>query len=144
MIEQERKFKLKFLPEKLESVEIKQGYLVSDGDRVLRVRIIDDKTALMTFKISKSDTIRNEYEYKILIEDGLELYKNSLYRITKRRYYTTFNGNHVDIDVYKNGKSVIEIEFENELTDLPPYCGEEVTGVKEWSNIWMAMHNNEN
>lgn len=142
MIEQERKFILKYLPEYSETFTIKQGYLMLSDNRNLTVRIVGDNFAFITFKISKSDTLRDEYEYKIPYKDGIELYNSCLHNINKTRYVTTFNGNHVDIDVYENGKAVVEIEFEDELKELPPYCGDEVTGVKEWSNIWMAMHNN--
>jgi len=33
----------------------------------------------------------------------------------------------------------MEIEYEDELTELPDYCGEEITGMKEYSNIAIAI-----
>jgi CYTH domain-containing protein len=45
------------------------------------------------------------------------------------------------MDVYKDGRMVVEIEYEDELDELPDYCGEEVTGKREWSNIQMALDN---
>ncbi len=35
-------------------------------------------------------------------------------------------------------------EYEDVLTKLPDYCGEEVTGVKEWSNSSIAKSIMEN
>jgi CYTH domain-containing protein len=47
----------------------------------------------------------------------------------------------VDIDVLDNGKSWVEIEFKKDLKSLPDYCGEEITGNKEYSNIQIALGN---
>ena len=47
MIERERKFKLKYLPEGLTPIHIKQAYLMFDKKKQFRVRIIDDNEALV-------------------------------------------------------------------------------------------------
>ena len=59
-------------------------------------------------------------------------------KLEKTRYKTTFEGNKVDIDIYPDGRSSAEIEYEIELVNLPDYCGEEITGNKEWSNLSIA------
>lgn len=142
-LEKERKFILKYLPtggnvSKIQN--ILQGYLMLDAVNNLRVRINNDK-AYMTYKQAVNDTTKKEFEYEIPLADGLELYKMAPYKLEKIRYSTEFNGNHVDMDVYPDGRMVVEIEYENELTELPDYCGEEVTGKPEWSNIQMAIDN---
>jgi CYTH domain-containing protein len=35
--------------------------------------------------------------------------------------------------------SVVEIEYEEELTELPEYCGEELTGSSKYSNVTIAL-----
>lgn len=139
MIEKERKFLLKYLPEYDKIQHIKQGYLLLEGNKHLRVRIIDDSDALLTYKLICDDRTKIEYEYNIPISDGLEMYKSTDKIVEKVRYKTTFNGMNVDIDVYGNGISVVEIEYDDELTMLPDYCGDEVTGLSEYSNIRMAL-----
>ena len=141
-IEKERKFLLKGLPPKTEDgINIKQGYLIVKGTKQFRVRIIDDKYAKIAYK-SKIDSVSKlEFEFDIPLEEAQEMYKSCEHTLEKRRYKTTFDGNIVDIDIYENGSipPIVEIEFTGELKRLPDYCGEEVTGKREFSNIAIAM-----
>lgn len=137
--EKERRFILKYLPENLGSQIIKQAYLMLDGNQHLRVRITDGKPEL-GFKIFHSFEERTEFEYEIPLNDALEMFDTAKYKLDKRRYSTVFEGNKVHIDIYASGKKTVEVEFENELKNIPPYCGEEITGVNGWSNIWIAMN----
>lgn len=144
MIEKERKFKLKYpVFDGLKGVRIKQGYLMVKGKKHLRVRIIEGKTitATLTYKSKIDEVTKLEYEYEIPINEALELYNSTDVKLEKTRYKTKFDGNQVDIDVLDNGKCWVEIEFERELKKLPDYCGEEVTGNKEYSNIQIALSN---
>jgi adenylate cyclase len=142
-IEKERKFLLKYLPsECVKGEKLLQGYLEKSSNSQLRVRLYETK-ACLTYKTEHGTNSRNEYEYEIPYKDGIELYNNALYRLEKTRYKTSFNNNLVDIDIYPNGIKVVEIEYETELlpSDIPEYCGEEVSNVKEYSNIYIAMNN---
>jgi CYTH domain-containing protein len=142
MIEKERKFLLKQLPSDLYYMErIEQGYVMIDGKTHLRVRIIDSSKGYLTLKSDITESSKLEYEYEIPLSDAIGIFELSKYWLKKIRYKTTYKGNSVDIDVYKNGLSIVEIEYENELVDIPDYCGEEVTGKKEYSNIQLAMNN---
>lgn len=138
MLEQERKFLLLSMPETQSKIDIKQAYLIFEGNKHLRVRIINDTKAFLAFKIIQSAKIRTEYEYEIPLTDATEMYEASKYKLQKTRYKTTFNGNSVDIDVYPDGLAVVEIEYEKELNSLPEYCGEEITGVSKYSNVNIA------
>lgn len=137
MIEKERKFKLDYLPEWDAKEEIKQAYLLVEEYKHLRIRIIDDKRAYIAFKIGYSQE-RLEYEYEIPYFDGLEMYINSELKLEKTRYKTSYENNNVDIDIYPGGLAIVEIEFKKELNNIPDYCGEEVTGIREYSNISIA------
>lgn len=136
----ERKFILKTLPQGLTGIDMKRAYLMFEDNMHLSVRIIDNSSAFFIFKTLHSDIIRTEYEYEIPIQDAIEMFNTSQCKLQKTRYITSFKGNHVDIDIFSSGKAVVEIAFENELEDIPTYCGIEVTGQQEWSNVSMAKN----
>ena len=140
MLEKERKFMLKYLPEGLTPVEIKQGYLMIKGRKNLRVRIVNDETATMTYKVSLRKGVKDEFEYSVPLEDAYEMYKKAEKKLEKTRYKTKYNGNTIDIDVYPDGLKVVEIEYKNELKkgDIPDYCGTEITGISKYSNTKIA------
>lgn len=140
--EQERKFKLKYLPVCETKYNIEQGYLFIEDKNYLRVRIIDNKHCYLAYKTIVSKNVKNEYEYEIPLKDALELMESTNIKLNKTRYVTKDDyGNQVDIDIFENGLETMEIEYENELLELPYYCGEEITGNKEYSNIYIALQN---
>lgn len=152
MIEKERKFLLKHFPAELagDPVLIDQAYLMLDDKQQLRVRLSQPKgirfrTAHICFKQSVSDTMRMEYEYEIPYADGMELWASTPYKLTKTRYEFEYKGNKIFIDKYPeryNIPDVVEIEYENEIKEIPDFCGEEVTGKKEFTNIYIALNIN--
>jgi adenylate cyclase len=142
MIEKERKFLMKYQPSDLYHMErIEQGYLMFDGPKHLRVRIIDDMVGFITLKTIVNDTTKIEYEYEIPLDDAKEMMNSTNIKLRKTRYKTHYDGNPVDIDIYPSGLSVVEIEYSTELTNIPDYCGKEITGKKEYSNIKIARKN---
>lgn len=147
MIEKERKFLLKYMPVLggyfKEPKMIKQGYLMIEGSRQLRVRIVNDYDCFLTYKESIDDTTRREFEYKIAYEDAVIMYESCKYKIEKKRFTTIYKDYKIEIDHYPSGKQVVEVEFEGEMDEIPEYCGKEITGKREFSNIWMAKQNNE-
>lgn len=149
--ERERKFLLKDDSVLGESrpVHIHQAYLVLDDKMQVRVRIIDSKVAYLTLKHFVSNTDRDEFEYQIPLKDAEEMFNLSYCRLEKKRVsfidaLSPKNGGvyTVDIDVYPSGKKVVEIEYQDEMDEIPNYCGEEVTNVPEYSNVWIAKHEN--
>ena len=100
MKEQERKYLLKYLPDGLTKQRITQGYLMLEGNKNLRIRIVDDSICYLTYKIFHSDEIRTEYEYQIPLNDGIEMLKSTNIKVSKTRYKTTHNDLNVDIDIY--------------------------------------------
>ena len=149
-LERERKFKFEkgltwlaleeYINETFgESEILQQGYLMLIGDRQLRIRIIDKARAHICYKQSLNNTDKIEIENPVSLNEAEELYSTAPYSLTKQRWKTTFQGNSVDIDLYESGLCVVEIEYKDELKELPEYCGEEITGVKEFSNIALAI-----
>lgn len=147
-IERERKFLVKRLPKEYLNYrpeKIIQAYLVLTDDIQLRLRIYDHavfaKDADLTFKQTINNTDRIEIEYTIDINEALNTIKEKKYLclLTKERYF--LEG--WDIDIYPNGLTVAEYEFSDENPfpeTLPDWVGEEVTGVKEYSNIYIAQN----
>lgn len=146
MIEQERKFLLKdeSALEGLSSSLIEQGYLMLGKTQQVRIRIVNDLKAFICYKKDISEGKRYEYEFDIDIEEARILYGSCKYKLEKLRYFVPVLGPngfakyYADVDVYPNGLRVVEIEFEGELKEIPEFCGREVTGQKEYSNIYLA------
>lgn len=147
VIEKERKFILKAMPVLggyfREPKMIRQGYLMLGEGRQLRVRIVNDYDCYLTYKEAMTPETSREFEYKIAYEDAIIMYETCRYKLEKKRFTTFYKEYHVDIDIYPSGKQVVEIEYRNELEEIPEYCGKEITGKKEYSNTWMAKQNNE-
>jgi CYTH domain-containing protein len=89
-----------------------------------------------------NETDRHETNERITKEQAYEL---CMSLCTKVIYKTRYSGNlrniHIDIDLYPNNISVIEVEYENEkdLRNLPYYFGKEVTNDVNYSNFNMAL-----
>ena len=144
-IEQERKFILKYFPEDLKNnptQKIEQGYLMFDGEKHLRVRLIDDTYGFLTYKNIISKTIKHEFEWEISKDQAIELLETTNKKFIKFRVKTKHLNCDVDIDIIPHlSLSIVEIEYEDEsvLKNLPDYFGEEVTGESKYSNIGFAM-----
>lgn len=147
MIEKERKFILKYMPNLgsyfNQPKMIRQGYLMLDDSRQLRVRIVNDYDCYLTYKEKIDECTRREFEYKIPYEDAVIMYETCRHKLEKKRFVTVYKEYKIEIDVYPSGKQVVEIEFEGEISEIPEYCGKEITGKKEYSNVWMAKQNKE-
>ena len=146
-IEKERKFVLKYLPEGLVPVHIEQGYLMFEGHKHLRIRIINNTTAILTYKNMYTAEYRSEFEFEVPLREGKELMASTDIKLEKTRYSTSYMVNHIDFDLYDNGIATVEIEFTSdslEVGALPDYCGVDVTGKYEYSNIVMAKKNSKN
>jgi CYTH domain-containing protein len=120
---------------------LKQGYLNSDKNRAVRVRITED-SAFLTIKgkSSESGTTRFEWETKISREEALQLIELCEPGIIeKNRYYHRF-GNHLfEVDEFlgiHQGLVLAEVELkdENEVFEKPNYLGKEVTGDERFYN----------
>ena len=126
---------------------IKQGYLNSDKNRTVRVRI-HDKSAFLTIKgISDvSGTTRFEWEKEISYEEATELIKLCEHSmIEKRRYYHN-NGDHLyEVDEFlgeNKGLVLAEIELKDvdEEFKKPTYLGDEVTGTRSYYNAYLSKN----
>ncbi len=162
MIEIERKFKFigsESMLHALTPIKITQGYLMLSPEQHLRVRIYNDSKAVLGYKIFRTSTERSEYGWAIPTQEAKELLAGTNIKLEKTRYSTTYRTIDprnrlpvdltVDIDIYESiNLKIVEIEFpDNFLADpgtvmLPGYCGEEITGISEFSNITIAKNHN--
>lgn len=146
-IEIERKFLLKNDSWKNHLSEAgkpyRQGYLLSDGKRTVRVRTAGDK-GFITIKGKGNGLARPEFEYEIPLADANELLAlcdPSI--ISKTRYLVQHAAHTWEIDVFDGdnaGLIVAEIELgsEDESFELPAWIGEEVTHDGRYSNAKLS------
>ena len=143
-IEIERKFLVKNLDFKIESFEkkyIKQGYLNSNKNRTVRIRVSDD-TAFITIK-GKSNTAgtsRFEWEKEIPFSEADELLLLCEPNLIEKQRYLIKKGAHTfEVDFFLGdnlGLIVAEIELtaENEEFEKPSWLAKEVTGDLKYYN----------
>ena len=124
---------------------IKQGYLSSDIDRNVRVRLYGEKGKL-TIKGRTKNLSRAEFEYDIPLEEAkalIEMCERPI--IAKTRYLVKAQGNTWEIDVFEGeneGLIVAEIELanENQAITLPDWIGEEVSQDTRYYNVALIKH----
>ena len=149
-LEIERKFLVKgsdFKAFAEKTIYIEQGYLTTESDCVVRIRIADEKAVLTIKDRNKNNSIaRNEWEYDIPLEDAREMMKMcSSITIYKTRYLVPVGKHVFEIDVFhgeNEGLIVAEVELmaEDEFFDCPDWIGEEVTTKESYSNAYLAQH----
>jgi len=111
----------------------RQGFLSTEPERTVRVRIAGDRGTL-TIKGKTIGATRPEFEYDIPREDAEQLLDTLCQRplIEKVRYLLREGPHTWEIDVFEGdnaGLVVAEIELqrEDEAFERPPWLGEEVT-----------------
>jgi CYTH domain-containing protein len=150
MLEIERKFLVTnndFLKETTSSSKLVQGYLNSDKERTVRIRIQEEKAFLtIKGKSSENGISRFEWEKEIKVHDAellLQLCEKGI--ISKTRHYVIFEDFIVEVDVFdgeNEGLIVAEIELksEDQNVDLPNWIGTEVTGDKRYYNSYLSAN----
>ena len=122
-------------------LEMAQGYISTNVDSTVRVRIADEH-AYLTIKSRNVGIVRSEWEYEIPISDAFELLRsltNGKF-INKTRYIVPFDGLLWEVDVFHEaleGLVVAEVELPSEDTEiavLPEFIGTEVTGDQRYYN----------
>ena len=110
--------------EKPAGTHYRQGYLLADPGRTIRVRI-SDKDAYINLKSKNSHVSRDEYEYEIPLQDGKDILKAFAKNGTeKTRYVISVAGKLWEVDVFmadNDGLIVAEIALnsENETFENP-------------------------
>ena len=113
---------------------LRQAYLAETDRAAIRVRIVDDATAVITIKSAKPALSRGEFEYPVPLADAkalTELRQGSV--LEKTRFHVPHVGITWEVDVYAGdnaGLVIAEIELQSETAavELPSWVGREVTG----------------
>jgi len=148
MIEIERKFLVlsdAFKAEAFKKTRLVQGYLNSDKQRAVRVRI-KGEWGFLTVKgpSSKNGLSRYEWEKKIKTQDAKELLNICESGIIDKIRYEVKLKNHIfEIDEFfgeNEGLVVAEVELnhENEIFERPNWLGAEVTGNPKYYNAQLS------
>jgi len=118
--------------------EILQGYILNTKEKIVRLRITNDKSFL-TIKTENIGITRHEYEYEIPKEEAKELLLLCKEKIEKKRYLIKENNKVWEIDVFKGeniGLIIAEVELNSDKEEvlLPTWVKEEVSKKKEYYN----------
>jgi len=149
MIEIERKYLVKFLPEELtEETIIQQGYLAHDEHEHLEIRV--RRYGMEHFLTVKEGAglSRRETEIEITGQQFDQLWPYSEgRRLEKKRSCVWVGGHKVEVDQYMGNLEplvVAEVEFssveESECFEKPDFLGREVTGVDAYKNLFLALN----
>lgn len=127
------------------SVALQQAYLLTDPEKTIRVRTMND-SAYMTIKGKSQGATRLEYEYEIPLNDARELIRNfSSHLVEKIRHYVVFEGKTWEVDEFKGhneGLLVAEIELkaEDEHYLLPDWADNNVTDDPRYANSNLSIN----
>ncbi len=117
----------------------RQGYLLTDPKKTIRVRQTSDKGFLTIKGISVGAT-RAEYEYEIPIEEAKELLDQfAVAELSKVRYKIAIENHIWEVDVFSGNNqglivAEIELKSEDEKFVLPAWIDREVTGEEKYYN----------
>jgi CYTH domain-containing protein len=131
--------------EKPAGTHYRQGYLLADSERTVRVRI-SDKDAFINLKSKSTNVSRSEFEYEIPLKDGKAILDSfTSIGTEKTRYEIEHAEKTWEVDVFKadnEGLIVAEIELESEDEEFekPYWVTNEVTDDGRYTNAALAKH----
>ena len=150
MNEIERKFLVpstEFLSESIQSNRIVQGYLNSNPERTVRIRIKGTHGFItIKGKGNESGTTRFEWEKEIKITEAEQLLLLCEDGVIDKVRYEIPSGKHLyEVDVFEGDNkgliiAEIELEDENESFEKPNWLGKEVTGDDRYYNASISMN----
>ena len=145
---------LKFLVTSTESIKVAiresrivQGYLNSNSERTVRVRIKGDK-GFLTIKGIGNETglSRFEWEKEIPLEDAEQLLRLCEKGVIDKIRYEVAISNHLyEVDVFLGANedliiAEIELSNENESFEKPTWLGKEVTNDSRYYNAYLSTN----
>lgn len=150
MIEIERKYlvtSLAFKEEAFAKNDIAQGYLNSNPERTVRIRIKGAKGFITIKGIgNESGASRLEWEKEIPLGEAKALLKLCEKGVIEKTRYEVKSGNHIiEIDEFNGDNkglimAEIELQDENESIEKPNWLGTEVTGDQRYYNSYLSLN----
>ncbi len=125
-------------------IHLRQGYILGDAEKVLRIRLMGDE-AILCLKAQLKGIERLEYEYPIPLDEATEMLDRLCQPplIEKTRHKIPYEGNVWEIDVFageNEGLIVAEVELDSadQEVKLPPFVGKEVSEDQRYFNASLA------
>lgn len=126
-------------------VPYRQGYLLADGDRTIRVRVAGDR-GYLTIKGPMQGISRSEYEYPIPLAEAEEMLASLCqgFVVEKQRYRVEHGDHCWEVDEFhgsNQGLIVAEIELSDpeEVFALPDWVGAEVSHDRRYGNAYLSF-----
>jgi len=122
----------------------KQGYILTDPQKTIRIRIAGHE-AFITIKGISEGFTRQEFEYAIPKKDAEVLLNNfTVSSVTKTRYKIIHEGKLWEVDEFEADNeglllAEIELETEEETFTIPDWIGKEVTNDKRYYNSNLSL-----
>ncbi len=125
---------------------IRQAYLGANGRASIRVRIVNDEKATLTFKSRGASLRRLELEYPVPILEAealMSLREGAV--IEKVRYDVPLGNLTWEVDVFSDDNeglilAEVELEHEHQSVEMPEWIGTEVTGQAPYYNSSLTLH----
>lgn len=128
-----------------EPTRLIQGYLSTDKDKVVRVRVVGD-VGVLTIKGLTRGVQKSEYEYAIPCQDALEMLGSLCLKplIEKVRFRVVYEGLVWEVDEFSGenlGLVIAEIELDSveQPFSRPPWLGLEVSADPRYFNSNLAI-----
>lgn len=118
---------------------IKQGYLLTDINKTIRVRVKEDQ-GYLTIKGATKGISRTEFEYEIPVEEANQLLDQFTSKYIDKLRYEIKVGSHLwEVDEFQGKLSPliiaeIELNHENEDFEVPEWVTEEVSADPSFYN----------
>lgn len=137
------------------SERLEQGFLTPKGGdhATVRVRIIDNKTALLTIKGKTTiDTdglpVKKEFEQPWPLDEAIEMLAMCQAKLIKTRYFVPHGQYLWEVDVFEDnlaGLVVAELEDRENVKPFPPaqlpaFVGRDVSLDMRYTNVSMAYN----
>lgn len=131
--------------DKPDGEKIIQGYLSTDVDKTIRVRIKGSQ-AFMTVKGETVNISREEIEFSMPVDKATELIeKFAAGIIEKTRYSIPYKGKLWEVDNFTGDNeglliAEIELDSEDETVELPAWIGKEVSDDSRYYNSNLSIN----
>jgi adenylate cyclase len=148
-VEIERKFLVtsdSWRPLATSASALRQGYLSTNAKATVRIRIIDEASAVLTLKGPTSGISRAEFEYEVPLEEGRVLLDMARPEVVeKRRYEVPFGGLTWEVDVFEGGHAglimaEVELTDADQMVELPDWVGREVSHDDRYANASLSRN----
>jgi len=122
-----------------------QAYLNTDPETKVEIRIrIENKKAILTLKNSLDTVVRQEFEYKIPLQDAKKLLKLTDKIVKKVRYNLIVEGKKWFIDFFQEKNfpliiAEIELNNRNEKFSKPLWIKKEITNNPSYTALSLAF-----